>query len=427
MAGFGLESPRAILDRPAAARRLVTVGAGCAAAALLCALTRWLSGEAGYRYFLTFYPQNDYLLPIARSAWNDTGRALFSLTGLLVLFCAFAAAAARRLIRGPVAAAIFFCIVFVDLAALGKPADPCLPHAALARPTGTGAFLKQDPSLFRIYSFGPAQTQRSFLHVYALPFDRVYRMIRETLQENTNIYEGIHSAGEYSDLLLTRYYEIFAPAEQCLREARPDPAAAASGAAILSLLNVKYIVSPFALDAFPFRRVRSGPVNVYENPAVMPRAFATHRVTVLNSDEDVLERMRRSDYRPSETVYLTAGECARAPAACALGADNASEATVTIRDYRPGTVTMSAITGKPAMLVLADTYYPGWKAFVDGKERPVLRVNHTLRGVALEPGGHTVVFVFQPASLVWGAWLSLGASLVCGAAFVFSRRRRAFV
>jgi uncharacterized membrane protein YfhO len=63
-------------------------------------------------------------------------------------------------------------------------------------------------------------------------------------------------------------------------------------------------------------------------------------------------------------------------------------------------------------LVLADTYYPGWRAEVDGAETEILVANHAFRAVALELGKHTVVFEYAPISFQIGAWITLGSSLV---------------
>ena len=51
------------------------------------------------------------------------------------------------------------------------------------------------------------------------------------------------------------------------------------------------------------------------------------------------------------------------------------------------------------VLSLADSYYPGWKVYVNGKEQPLLRTYTALRGVAVEPGRSTVDFVYAPAIL----------------------------
>ncbi|MBX9690251.1 MAG: YfhO family protein [Candidatus Obscuribacterales bacterium] len=58
-------------------------------------------------------------------------------------------------------------------------------------------------------------------------------------------------------------------------------------------------------------------------------------------------------------------------------------------------------------LVLTDTYYPGWKCYVDAKETPVYAANYLFRGVALPKGEHRVKFVFSPPSFFNSMVISL--------------------
>ncbi len=74
-------------------------------------------------------------------------------------------------------------------------------------------------------------------------------------------------------------------------------------------------------------------------------------------------------------------------------------------------------------LVLTDTFYPGWKAFIDGAPSPILRANYLMRAVPLAAGPHTVTFVYDPLSFRLGAGLSLGA-LGCVVVYVGARLRR---
>ena len=62
-------------------------------------------------------------------------------------------------------------------------------------------------------------------------------------------------------------------------------------------------------------------------------------------------------------------------------------------------------------MVLTDSFYPGWKATVDGKPASIERVDYVLRGVSIGPGHHTIVMRYQPASWRIGWIVSLVALL----------------
>ncbi len=74
------------------------------------------------------------------------------------------------------------------------------------------------------------------------------------------------------------------------------------------------------------------------------------------------------------------------------------------------------------MLVVADSWSPGWKAFVDGHPAEVLPVWGVIRGVALGPGAHRVVMTYAPASFRQGVLLSLLGVLLAGAALAWPSR-----
>jgi len=79
---------------------------------------------------------------------------------------------------------------------------------------------------------------------------------------------------------------------------------------------------------------------------------------------------------------------------------------VKITRYETNRVLIQAELESPGTLVLADVWYPGWRALVNGQERDVERYQLTFRAVPLEPGAHEVAFVYAPASFRRGALLS---------------------
>ena len=73
-----------------------------------------------------------------------------------------------------------------------------------------------------------------------------------------------------------------------------------------------------------------------------------------------------------------------------------------------------------AILVVADNWYPAWKATVDGIETPVLRAYHTLRAVPVGPGRHDVVMWYDAGTLRNGMLISIFGMLVLVGVIVVS-------
>ncbi len=88
-------------------------------------------------------------------------------------------------------------------------------------------------------------------------------------------------------------------------------------------------------------------------------------------------------------------------------------------------IVISVSETAPALLVLADANYPGWKAFVDGKSVPIWTIDGFAKGVFLEESGpHEVVFEYKPKSFKIGAIISLLSLCLFVLLAVFSVRSR---
>ena len=80
---------------------------------------------------------------------------------------------------------------------------------------------------------------------------------------------------------------------------------------------------------------------------------------------------------------------------------------------------------RPGILVLADSWYPGWKALVDKTPALVFPVDGFARGVLLDAGAHEVVFYYRPASWRIGVIISSAAALFFVVAAIVSLRANA--
>lgn len=74
--------------------------------------------------------------------------------------------------------------------------------------------------------------------------------------------------------------------------------------------------------------------------------------------------------------------------------------------YEPNRVTIRSSQNTEGMLVLLDSYFPGWKVEVDGREQKLYRANHFFRAVKLGPGSHKIEFSFEPVGFRPGMAIS---------------------
>ena len=161
-----------------------------------------------------------------------------------------------------------------------------------------------------------------------------------------------------------------------------------------------------------FKLVHSGDVKIYENRTAPGPARIVQEARVAPDDEVALDMLRDPGFDPGQTVILAGGE------ALAAGAGGGE---VEVIDYAPERIELRARLDAPGYLVLADTYYPGWRARVDGREVPIQRADVYFRALALDEGEHDVTFEFRPVSvyaglaaglLAWLVWVALAVGAV---------------
>lgn len=165
-----------------------------------------------------------------------------------------------------------------------------------------------------------------------------------------------------------------------------------------------------------FELVYDGEVRIYENRNAFPRAFVVHRVEEVSDMEEAIARMKGAGFDPAQVAVIE-GELPPAQAAALGGGRGEGRSSVQFVKYEDNEVRLRVRTERAGLLVLSDTYYPGWKAYVDGEKVRIYPTDVALRSVFLEPGEHEVRFVFAPTSFKIGSLIS-GLSLLALAAYV---------
>ena len=173
---------------------------------------------------------------------------------------------------------------------------------------------------------------------------------------------------------------------------------------VLDLLGVRYVVtnarSAPRFAALPkFRHAASLPGNeLFENTTAMPRFFLVHEVKQAESPAGL-------DLRKTALVE----EAIPLPGATGEGTD-----AVRVVRYEPAAIDLDVRAHGTALMVASETEYPGWVAWVDGRETAIHRVDVALRGVVVPDGQHRVRMEFRPRVL----WVGLAITLATGALLI---------
>jgi hypothetical protein len=320
---------------------------------------------------------------------------------------------------GPAAFAVCaVALVVLDLFKAGMGFNPSIPVDHATQPaTGAVRYLQsQRPSRF----VGLDATAEFSLLTPIAP--------------DVSMRYGLYDARGYDYPVERRYERLWqfhiATTPLCLYAFCPQSVASRPEALrALGLFGVTHLIQNRRDE--PLRRpgmrvAYSGPdARIYENPSALPRAFLVGRQAVLPTESEALEAVTSSTFA-ARSVGLTEERVPGLPAgsASAGARPDAPVGNARIVTYDPERVEIDTASDRDALLVLTDTYFPGWKASVDGRDAQVRRVDYLLRGVSVPAGRHRVEFRYAPAS--WRAgWIVSLLTLVALLAAVYVGRRRA--
>jgi membrane protein YfhO len=187
----------------------------------------------------------------------------------------------------------------------------------------------------------------------------------------------------------------------------------------MRLLNIRYLVTPQPLEIPQFHAVFQGSAIVLENPTALPRVTLVTEYRVA-SPRAIVDSIGKGAVDPALAMWLEQDPH--------LTLGPASGGRATIVRYRLNDVAIDVDAPAPALLRLADLWYPDWRATVDGKPVPILRADYLLRAVPVPAGKHRVEFRFESPAVRTGltvSLVSLAAVLaLLAAGFVASRRSR---
>lgn len=176
---------------------------------------------------------------------------------------------------------------------------------------------------------------------------------------------------------------------------------------ILNLLNVRYLLSraPFNEPRRP--KISDVPAGaVYENPDVLPRFFLVNRIRRADGMEQSVSVLRSAQFRPDEFAVVEGAPVFEQQENIPVNP------TVRVIRYTPREVLLETAADHPAFLVTSEPHYPGWHAYVDGREQPLYLTNTAFRGMALTAGMHRIEMRFNPSILWRGAIVSAVALLL---------------
>jgi hypothetical protein len=134
-------------------------------------------------------------------------------------------------------------------------------------------------------------------------------------------------------------------------------------------------------------------------------------------DEKTLQSLTQNDFDGSKVVFLPREEKSF------VTVSNQTFAKIMDSKFGDSTVNIEVEAQAPSLVVIAQTYYHNWRAFVDGRPAKLLRANHAFQTVQVPAGNHKIRLLYQDHAFETGATISVITWLVCLSGSFFPKRK----
>lgn len=184
---------------------------------------------------------------------------------------------------------------------------------------------------------------------------------------------------------------------------------------VLNMLNTKYIIAPDS----------TGQVRPQRNPGALGSVWFVQNIQFVPDARTEMQSL--DNFNPATTAIVQ--ESFKPVAGNPPSWD--SGAVIRLVNYDNDALTYESNAAAGQFAVFSEVYYDrGWKAYIDGKETPIVKTNYVLRGLSLPAGSHKIEFRFEPRSFILGSrittisQLAVLLLLLIGLWMEFGKKRR---
>ncbi len=149
-------------------------------------------------------------------------------------------------------------------------------------------------------------------------------------------------------------------------------------------------------------------INIYENEKVMPRAFVVFNVIKADKYQEAIEIFLGESFDPKKTAIVETDN------KNILDLKNETDyIPAEVITYENTKIEIFTNNEENGYLVLTDSYFKGWNAYLDAKKVDIYPSDIAFRGIFLPRGEHTIIFKYEPKSFLYSIYVSLSALLIC--------------
>ena len=290
-------------------------------------------------------------------------------------------------------------IIFValDLLITDWGLNPGIGQKLLTKPAFTSPYVEQLVGENRIYL--PPQDEYDLKFTRFMRFDSYnpgedWENLRSVLLPNVNILDQVASANNFDPLVTSRYEKWMEHINEVMIQGQDSN--------LQTLLNLSGIGAVETIDNSAMSGVVFNEIKGSRYLRFVPCMYEA------NGAEEALKMIDQGEFNPDQSVVIENSEReGNFPRCKEMEASEEAGAAIQEIEKRPNKLALVIENQKPGFLVISETWYPGWVVEINGKRGEILKANYLFRGLFLEPGINSIVFLYHPESFYWGSIISI--------------------
>jgi len=271
------------------------------------------------------------------------------------------------------------------------------------QPPQTYQFLKSDQSFYRTLTLGNYEAWNFFFLNRGWQDTKPYQILANGLDPDLNLLYKIPNFGVYESILPKRTDNLKNMVSSNIQTEANSIKIGEKAKKILDLYGVKYIIST--------REIKNPNLNktfesqtilkyfIYKSENTQGLVYFPKNFFFAQTYESLDRLLASKETDLKDFVILNSKLTNNIP--------NPSNAKAQIIAFTNEKIDIKVTLDSGQLLVLTQSYYPGWRAFDNGKEKEIQIVNAGQQAIFLDKGEHQIEFRFDPDSFKIGKIISL--------------------
>lgn len=278
----------------------------------------------------------------------------------------------------------------------------------------------------RIFSYGIEEvwTEEFIEHGWKDNY-AFYHFLINSLAQNSNILSNISHQSSYGGIIPRRSAIIISLLKESFRAKNGSLTIDKKGEKIMDANNIKYLVTTKTLVSDNWKLIDSLNFDehilyLWKNPEDLSRAYIASDFEIVTTIPEFIQTIEKEDNDINKKVVLEE-KLADFP----LGTQN-EQGTAKITRDENRQVDLATQLKEKSLVVLSDSYYPGWKAYIDGVETKIYAANINSRAVVAPAGDHNIEYRYRPKNIQIGALISISSIIVLIGIFKFLKIKKVY-